>query len=406
MTRRPFSRFLRWFTALFGIYLAMAATLSTTVDPWRINGAPWALDSLDNYREISKARRVGKAALANRGIWQAVMLGSSRIEIGLDPTHPVFPQPRTVNLALAGATLYETVATGNYTLARNPQIKTVIFGLEPGDLHNVADSRNANQYYQSPFADNNHSLERGINQIVGWHAFAESVATLRRQWHGIRPKFSPLGQMLQPGDHDDLRAFVEAMPFENQGAQWDMWPQCLRQQKAALLAGFIGRVRQAGIALYIIIPPQHALRQIHPTADQPEIMGWETDIRALADICNQANAAAANGPPVQLWSFLTFNAYTNTPLPAPDAPGRSMPGWFDLGHASKELGDRMIDTVFAGTPGAAAVPSPVGVNLLAGDWNALRAAWIEDHRQYCVSHPQDVAWWRKLAARASSNNNR
>ena len=403
MTHRPFSRFMRWLTALLGTYLALAAALSTTVDPWRINRAPWAMDSFDNFREISKARRVGKAALANRGTWQAVILGSSRIEIGIDPTHPAFPQPRTVNLAMSGATLYETVATGNYALDRNPQLKTLIFGLDPGDLHNDIDSRSSNQFYQSPFADNNRSVERSINQVIGWPAFAESIATLRRQWHGIRPKFSPLGQMLEPGTHDSLRAFVESMPFENQMDQWNLRPQIQRPQKAELLARFIARVRQAGIEMFIVIPPQHALKQIHPTADQPDTMGWEIDLKALVDLCRQANAATAHGPPVQLWSFLTFNAYTTTPMPEPGAPCQALPGWFDLGHSGKALGDRMLDALFAGRPGASAVPSPVGVNLLAGDWTALRAAWIEDHRQFCVSHPQDVAWWRKLVARSASN---
>ncbi|MEI8037300.1 MAG: hypothetical protein WCJ14_02815 [Verrucomicrobiota bacterium] len=459
MTHRPFSRFMRWFTALLGTYLALAATLTTTVDPWRINGAPWAMDSLDKSREISKARRVGKAALANRGTWQAVILGSSRIEIGLDPTHPALPQPRTVNLAMSGATLYETVATGNYAMDRNPQLKTLIFGLDPGDLHNDADSRASNQYYQSPLADNNRSLERRISQIVGWRAFAESIATLRRYSKGIRPIFGPLGQMCQPEVHENLRTFVESMPFENQVDQWNLRAQILRQQKAQLLARFIARVRQAGIEMFLVIPPQHALKQIHPTADRPDIMGWEIDLRALVDICRLANTAT-NGPPVQLWSFLTFNAYTTTPMPVPGAPCQAMPSWCDLGHSSNELGNRVLDTLFAGRPGAATVPDsanltsfrehggqkippeggttylpmnadssvgspafrrtlssqispklapfttapgPVGVNLLAGDWKAIRSAWIEDHRQYCLSHPLDVAWWRELAARRRSN---
>jgi hypothetical protein len=401
MTRRPFRRFLRWFSVMLGGYLALAFTLTTTIDPWRINGAPWAMDSLDNSREISKARRVGKAALANRGSWLAVILGSSRIEIGLDPTHPALPQPGTVNLAMSGATLYETVASGNYALDRNPHIRTLILGIEPGDLHRDVDSRLSNLFYQSPFADNNHSIERSIGQVVGWRAFAESIATLRRRWQGIRPKFSPLGQMLQPGDHDNLRAFVESMPMENYADQWLVQPRNLRMKKVELLDGFIARVRQAGIAMILVVPPQHALKQIHPTQDQPETMGWEGDLRALVDICQRTNTSATQGPPVQLWSFLTFNPYTTVPMPVPGAPCQAIPGWYDLGHSGKDLGDRVIDSLFAGSPGVPAAPSSVGVNLLEGDWNVHRSAWIKDHRDFCATHPQDVAWWRRLVARAA-----
>ena len=402
MFRRPFSRFLRWFAALMGSYLAIAAILSTTVDPWRINAAPWAIASLDKSREISQVTRVGKAAIANRGIWQAAIFGSSRLESGLDPTHPALPSQRSVNLALSGASLLENLTVASYALDRNPQLKTIIFGIDPGDLHSAGDSRNSNHFYQSPFADNNHSIERGINQLIGWRAFNDSIATLKRHAKGVAPKCSPFGQMLHPVDHGDLRAYIESAFIENFTDQWALRPQVPRQEKADHLTAFIERVRRAGIELFIIIPPQHALKQIHPTAGRPQTMGWETDLRALIDICTKANALAAPGPPVQLWSFLTFNPSTATPMPLPGAARLSMPGWFDLGHADNNLGNQVLDTLLAARPGATTVASPIGVNLLDGDWSAMRAAWIEGHQQYCASHPQDVAWWRSLVARAAA----
>lgn len=402
MLRRPFKRFLRWFAGLLGGYLVITVILTTTVDPWRIIAVPWALASLDNSREISQVTRVGKAAIANRGIWQAAIFGSSRLESGLDPTHPALPPQRGVNLAMSGASLLESLAVANYTLDRNPQMKTIIFGIDPGDMHSVGDSRNGNHFYQSPFADNNRSLERSINQLIGWRAFKASVDTLKRHFKGTRPRCSPNGQMLQPANHDNLRAFVESAFIENTADQWNLRPQVLRQQKAAALTAFIRRVRQAGIALFIIIPPQHALKQIHPTMDCPELMGWETDFRALAEICNKANAEAAGGPPVQFWSFLTFNDFTTLPMPLPGAACQYIPGWFDLGHAGPEYGNRVLDTLLAGRPGAATGEGPVGVNLLEGDWDAHRAAWIKGHEDYCASHAEDVAWWRGLVARATA----
>ena len=399
---RPFARFLRWFGALLGSYLVFTAVLSTTVDPWRINAAPWALAALDPAREICQTTRVGKAAIANRGIWRAAIFGSSRLEIGLDPTHPALPPQRCVNLALSGANLLENLAVANYTLERNPQLKTVIFGIDPGDLHSTADSRTGNHFYQTPFADDNHSLERSINQVIGWHAFSDSLATLQRHLNGPPPKCSALGQMLQPADHADLRAFVESAFIESAADQWGGRPQVLCQQKAGQLSAFIGRVRRAGIELFLIIPPQHALKQIHPSAERPPAMAWECDLRALKDICTAANAVAAPAPPVRLYSFLTFNACTTTPLPPPGAASQRMPGWFDLGHSGSGLGNRVLDTLFAGRPGAGAVATPVGVNLLDGDWNAIRAAWIEAHREFCLGHAADVAWWRGLQARAAA----
>lgn len=397
--KRPYFRFLRWFGGLLGGYLVVTAAITTTVDPWRINAAPWRLDAIDGARDFYSNRRVGKAALANRGDWRIVILGSSRVEIALDPAHLVLRGRPAVNLGLSASTLYENLAVGDYALARHPQVETVVLGIDPGDLFNTIDSRRANHYEQSPFADNNHSIERTISQLIGWNALADSVATVRRHATGKPPKFSPLGRMQEPSDEPNLRRFVEAAFIEDSAAQWNQRPQELCQPKVAALAAFIARVRQAGIALHLIIPPQHALKQLHPTADLPASMGWETDLLALAGICRQANASAATGPPVTLWSFLTFNPLTTKPMPAPGAADQRMPGWFDLGHAYTELGDRVLQTLFASPEELAADPAPVGVNLLAGDWEAHRAAWCQAHRDYCRNHPQDVAWWRALVAR-------
>ncbi|MCF7674370.1 MAG: hypothetical protein K9N23_03740 [Akkermansiaceae bacterium] len=402
MSRRSFIRFLRWLGCLMGGYFLLTAILSLTVDPWRINHTRWAVAALDPAREISNTVRVGKAALANRGDWQVVMLGSSRIEIGLDPTHPVFGTRRTCNLAMSAAHLLETIPAGNYLLDRNPQIETLILGIEAGDLHNDWDSRKYARFYQSPFADDNHSIERSINQIIGGRSLVDSIATLQRYFDGTKPIRSQLGQWLQPNHPANLRQYVESafeMGFEICEDQWNLRPQILRQQKADLLEKFIILVRQAGIEMHIVVPPQHALKQLHPSLDQPETMCWENDLRALADICIKANAVVATGPPVKLWSFMTFNDYTTIPMPEPGAKSQQMPGWFDLGHAQSKLGDRVLSTIFAGRPGADVTSAPVGVSLLEGDWNVHRANWIAAHREYCLGNPRDVAWWRGLFSR-------
>jgi len=397
MTRRPFARFLRWLGTIMAGYFIITTAITTTVDPWRINAAPWAINALDGARDLYNNRRVGKAALANRGNWRVVILGSSRIEIGLDPASPVFHGRPAVNLGMSAASLYENLAVGNYALDRNPHIDTLLLGIDPGDLFSDQDSRGSNHFYQSPFADNNRSIERSINQLIGWNALVDSFGTLSRQVTGRPPRFSPLGRMQEPSGQSNLRKFVEAAFIETSVGQWSPCPELLRQAKADALTAFIHRARQAGIAMYIVIPPQHALKQIHPTKDLPATMGWETDLLALADICRKANATATKGPPVQVWSFLTFNAFTCQPMPDPAAADQSLPGWLDLGHFEPALGDRMFQTLFA-APSNSQTP-PAGINLLEGDWNTHCRAWCLAHRDYCVAHPQEVAWWRGLMAR-------
>lgn len=405
---RPFKRFMRYLAIMMGCYFAITAILSLTVDPWRINNTRLSIKSLDSSREISGTVRVGKAALANRGNWEAIMLGSSRIEMGLNPSHPAFEGKRTVNLAMSAATLNESIPVGNYTLDRNPSIRRIIFGIEAGEFFNDLDSRKyAGSFEASPFADNNRSIERGINQVIGSRSLFDSIATIQRYLKGTGPERSPLGQWVKPNHPANLRTFVEdsfQFCYVNNEDAWAFRPQKLRQKKADLLTGFIQRCRDSGIQLYIVVSPQHALMQIHPTLDEPKTMWWEHDLSALVDICKKANSVQSSGPHVKLWSFLTFNEFTNRSMPAIGAESQQMSGWFNLGHAKPELGDKMIETVISGEPAKDPNGTPYGVNLLDEDFKEIRLNWIAAHYAYCKTHPNDVKWWRSIVASAGTGN--
>ena len=397
--RRPYARFLRWLGIMLGSYFTVACILSLTVNPWRINDTPLSIDALDASREISSTVRVGKAALANRGDWDVVILGSSRIEIAFDPTHPVFSGKQTANLAMSAANIMENVPAGDYIMNRNPKIKTMIFGIDAGDLHNNHDSRPLTRFYESPFADNNRSIERLIDQNIGGRTFLDSIATIKRHINKTSPIRNPLGLWLEPTNPSNIRNYVESsfrLRQDRMDTAWDPQSLSLNDYKVDLLAGFIDRVRAANIHMLIVIPPQHALKQIHPSDNIPNSMLWEKDLMTLTEICKKANQRPSSGPPVELWSFLTFNEYTTRPMPSQDATNRRMDGWFDLGHCHTEFGDLALNTLFSGEPGANSSATNIGVNLLENDWDTLRAEWIRGHEAYCKSQSEDVAWLRSI----------
>lgn len=394
-----FTRFLRWLTTMLATYFIITAVFSLTVDPWRINQTRFSIESLDEYREISDTLRTGKAALANKGDWDTVIIGSSRMEIAFDPAHPALPGKRRVNLAMAAATLTETVAVANYTLDRNPGIKTMLFGIEVGELHNDADSRTFTDFYNSPYSDNNRSIERSINQIIGARSLSDSISTIRNKSAGILPKRNQLGLWIEPEYPSDLRAFVEAAFAEGHRVSeenWNLRPQDLRTAKADALSVLVRRVRGAGIELHLVLPPMHALNMIHPYDDEPDLMAWEADLKILAEICEEANAIPSAHPPVKLWDFLLFNKHTGVSLPSPDAEIRKLSNWTDLSHARTEIGNKAIHLMFQQGGEGVEVDGLTGRNLLLGDWEEHRSSWIFKHRDFCRTNRNDVVWWRKL----------
>lgn len=404
MLPRPFHRFVGWLAGLMSIYLVLAVTLSTTVDPWRIINAPWGIKCLDPFREISENIRLGKAALANRGDWQAVILGSSRMEIALDATHRAFIGQRAVNLAMAAANLYETVAVGNYALDHNPGIQRIIIGVDADDLHSESDSRKFTNFNETPFAGNSNRVEHAFTWLIGGQAFADSITTLQRYFHHISPVRDTYGRLLKPKHRANLREYVElnfSRGFETTLGQCSTGPPSLCKAKSDLLANFLNRARHRGIELLVVVSPQHALKLVHRNQNRPVTIHDESGLLELIAICRKVNESPSNAQPIRLWNFSTFNDFTTVSMPVPGAESQQMPGWYDLGHVGKQMGDLMLDTMFVERPSVHGQPNPIFPNLLDVDWNAYKASWIEAHRNYCSSHPEDVAWWRGLTTRAT-----
>lgn len=383
------------------VYFVFATTVSLTINPWRINRTPLNIKALDPWREITDNLRLGKAALVNQGDWQAVILGSSRMEIAMDPTHPAFQGAKTLNLAMAAANIHETAPAANYALDRNPGIRTMVFGIDAGDFHGDFDSRKFIKSEDSPLSGNGVSVECAINQWIGGRSVIDSIATVQRAIAKRHPDRNPLGQWLKPSDPSNLRQYIEKFfngRLEQTAEKWEFRPQVLRQDKAKLFTDLMTRARRMGVEVYVVIPAQHALKQIHPTQDKPDRMCWETDIKGLTQLCHEVNRLDIQGPPIRLWSFITFNRYTTQAVPVPGAPSQRMPYWFDLSHAKPELGSACLNRIFANRLEGTVPEEDIWIDLLNTDWEDIRQSWIQGHADYCKAHPEDVAWLRGLMA--------
>src|SRR4051812_44490098 len=112
-------QYLKWLfsTALVGG--AMVALLNYLVDPYLVFGRPRVGGINDIKPAVDKHEPMMKAYQASRAQARTVILGGSRVAIGLDPDAPVWPtQMRPVyNLGVAGADLADGVALLRVVLA-------------------------------------------------------------------------------------------------------------------------------------------------------------------------------------------------------------------------------------------------------------------------------------------------
>lgn len=390
-------RYARRLLAGLALYLAAAALLTSLVDPWRVIRAPWALAALEDFRDFGDAHRTGKAGLAmDPDGWDIAYIGSSRLEMGLPTDHPAFGTKRVVNLALAGGLIPENMAMARFAMRHNRRLKTLLLGVDSGDLTSRTDLSNQTDFSRSPLAPGQSPVENLLRHLTGVRAVGESCKTLIHKTQRVKSKYTRGGQRVGGLDgYPPVRGSVEAQRDTYRArATAFAAPErsTFNERKAALLTELVGEARKTGVEVVLILTPRHALMQVHPLEDAPAPAPWEIERRAIAALCQRINAMPVAGPPVRFLDFCTFSPLNTQALPPADRDA-PFPEWPDLEHGSTELGMRLLDRCF-GTP-----RDPVpdwGVDVLATGIDQHLRNLAAGHAAYCRSHPDDVAWIRRV----------
>ena len=85
------------------------------------------------------------------------------------------------------------------------------------------------------------------------------------------------------------------------------------------------------------------LETLHKTGLWPVFSEWK---RVLARIAAEANRSS-NIPRVQLWDFSGYNAINVEPVPGPTYRTTATHWYWEAGHFKQELGDVMLQRMFA-----------------------------------------------------------
>jgi hypothetical protein len=125
--------FRRFVVVLLGfIFLPplLLAALVAGVDPFYVFGAPSVpgINAVRPYYET--AIFSAKPAQVQRLRPNSVALGSSRVEVGLDPRHPGWAGPRPFNFGLPGSTSYEVMLAFLHAQAVGRPLEQAVVGLD------------------------------------------------------------------------------------------------------------------------------------------------------------------------------------------------------------------------------------------------------------------------------------
>jgi hypothetical protein len=390
-----------WLAAVVGL-LALVAGLNVAVDPYGILGAPRVTGV--NADKVAGADwpRLSKPYLVEAAKPTTLLLGSSVIDVGMNPESAAWPDAdRPVfNFAIDGGGPAVQLAALRHAFARTAP-KLVLIGLAfedamqfPGGATQaaagidpewtftprlrVADDGQPNPgYRQATLADLAFAT-------ISLNALRDSVSTLLRQrdpldTHQTRFGFNSGGKFMRWARNEGQYGLVLAKDEEKA-------PQLVRwARRPALEVAPVGEMVRFALAhgarVIVYFVPAYAdeLELYRQIGIVGRVQAWKA---AVAETVEQA----AGDADVPVWDFAGFSPYTTEALPLPHETGRQMRWIWESIHFRPELGDLMIRRMVGGD-GPADLGTQVTTATLPADdarFDAAQSAWV-------ATHPADVA---------------
>lgn len=344
---------------------AAVAAMNALVDPYRAY-QDVAMSMFEPHRR-TRGRRT-KAILLERGDLQVVLMGSSRCETALDPSHPGFAAQRVFNLGLNRYNVAELLVQLEYA-ARHNRLKHAIVCLDffgfnplrhyekPFDPMDYTPARalaarrtGAIEFSRSRFNPKRNRLLDHASMLLGRDATSDSIKLLRR-WIASEPNSYTITGLRtshrKPGD--TRRLFATSLRGSMRSTiNYQGWRYGRAHRDA--VEKIIALARQCEFRLTFLFLPIHALQHeaIHAVNLRDD---WEAWMRDLVDIVDRGNSAAPDMPPVTLWDFQGYNRFTTEPVPQDEHDRTPRKYFHDSSHCSRAVGNAVLDRITShGTP--------------------------------------------------------
>lgn len=324
------ARFVRITLAIATAGTIAVAALNAIVDPkalwWPSHG------SFERVAGLEGGGRLNKTEHLARGHWQGVVLGTSRCLRGIDPAHVGWDGIRVYNACLPAANMLEIAAIGRFALARNPELRRAVIGL---DFVSFTSRRALAAEWKTTRAAGQLPLEIALNYVVSFDTLSHTIDTIGA---------TILGQRTILGDDgfadwtiDPPRAAPRVRFDRTLGENFlidadNYGAYRYAPDRVSALQGLLAALRAAHVETLLYISPIHA-RQLEAIYD----VGLGDIYEAwLADM---ARVSAEAGAP--LYDFGGYNSVTMEPVP-PAGDRREMRWYWESSHFRSETGDLIL----------------------------------------------------------------
>ena len=387
-------RFLQTWGLACVVLAAIVAAFNAVMDPYLVIGTP-RIAHLNAYKPaVDTQERLMKAYDVLRARPSTLILGTSRVDLGLDDQNPAWPADNrpVYNLGLVGAGLYTSYRYLQHVISQQ-KLTLVVLGLDfeffltiPMAGHPTDTEFEARFSVTRDGGTNNgwraQRVRDSLKATLSFDALADSAATLTEN---IKQSPSDFAAGIVPDGY--YRRMVEAVgsygifAMRNVMSVHDFSNQHINALVMNDLRAILDFCRSHNTPLILIINPVHAdmLEMLDTLGYWETFETWKRDVLGVA--------AEYGSTAVSLWDFTAYDAYSTETVPT---DRQLMTLFWDPSHYRRALGDMIISRIFtSGNPHFGTLLTPQNIDSHLAD---IR------HEQlvYRASHHADVRRVRQL----------
>ncbi|MBP1208168.1 hypothetical protein JOD97_006255 [Duganella sp. 1411] len=387
---RSYAGFITWMAATLLAGVLLVVLFVVVVDPYRL----FRLVDIAGFNAVkprpehfqSEIKLAGAKALRPA----TVLMGNSRVDVGIDPDSEQLGAARrpAYNLAIPGTGVGTSREQFEHLRAAGAAPSTLLLGVDFFDF--LLDPDSAEVPAKAPpggLAGQRWKVET----LFSLNALLDAVTTLRIQRdpdagtmtaHG----FNPLHDYLRFAREDGYHSLFQQRALEN-ARNFSLAPHGIARTRGDSssewrdLGGLLDAAARGKTDIHLIIYPYHAqlMAMMEQTGLWPVFEQWK--LRLLREIAT-VNAAHP-GARIVLWDFSGYGAPQCEPIPARGDVVRATRWYWESGHFKAALGERILARVF-GAAGAASGTGEFGFRLNAANWNDNRDR-IARERRACLA---------------------
>ncbi|MCE9611987.1 MAG: hypothetical protein K8R23_17455 [Chthoniobacter sp.] len=327
-----------------GLIGAMAA-LNYYADPYGIYHYGTADDPTRSRPCLRDLERLHKAHALRDAHADVLLIGNSRVIVGLDPQHPALT-PHAYNLGISAMNAYESMRYLQHAIHLHKP-KLVLMAIDKIDF-------DADGNPMGDFSENRLSVDVDLRDQPGWErtdipdtlfsttAVVDSLLTI-----SASRAASPVTYNRGLRDECLMHPYLKTTNVLAENERWKAKALnfTLTDAKGGnpKFEAFRAALRLCAlekIEVIVFTNPLHAELLEIEIGDGRDFSAWLRKVTAII-----ARESAAGGRPIPFWNFYGYNAITTEPFPVRTQPVSTMKNYWEISHYRRSIGNLLIARV-------------------------------------------------------------